>query len=189
MLNICQKYEFIFIIMSVSSPKKLKDQIHDAQNRSSGEMANRISDIYNSFMMMHVCHIYQIAYRTAMDTICSHPLSHHALSHWKYMLGCCSKVPCIAIPSHESDKYHSKTCPTNTFSCIKNGILMWISWPNYTRQKHLCCVIQCHKLQQNTKLYTRKEIFMMKKSISDFNTSFYIQEIEKYYFMCHMYAF
>ena len=159
MLNICQKYEFIFIIMSVSSPKKLKDQIHNAQNRSSGEMANRISDIYNSFMMMHVCHIYQIAYRTAMDTICSHPLSHHALSHWKYMLGCCSKVPCIAIPSHESDKYHSKTCPTNTFSCIKNGILMWISWPNYTRQKHLCCVIQCHKLQQPQN-YTQEKRFL-----------------------------
>ena len=50
----------------------------------------------------------------------------------------------------------------------------------------------CYTVPQTatiTKLYTRKEIFMMKKSISDFNTSFYIQEIEKYYFMCHMHAF
>ena len=47
--------------------------------------------------MTHGSHIYAKAYDMAQATMCAYPQSDHALLHWKCVLRCCAKCPCINI--------------------------------------------------------------------------------------------
>ena len=78
--------------------KKIKDQICNAQNRRSGEMMNNIFETYKNSVMPHGKHMLRIAYVMAISTICTYPLSKHALSHRKCVLRCCEKCTFVDLP-------------------------------------------------------------------------------------------
>ena len=78
--------------------------------------------------MPHERRIYAKAYDMAKATICTYPQSAHALPHWKCLLWCCSKYPCINIPDQETDNKYSETTPSIRFhiyhivgSCTAHG--------------------------------------------------------------------
>ena len=77
--------------------KKLKDQSQNSQSRRSDETAHHIYKTYKNTVMPHGIHIYAKASDMANGTMCTYPQSEHALSHWKYVLRCCSDCPCINI--------------------------------------------------------------------------------------------
>ena len=78
-------------------------------------MDSHIFETYKNNMIPHGHHIHQTASDMAMATMCTYPLTQHALQHWKYMFHCCSGYTRIAILSKESDNDHLKTCPTISF--------------------------------------------------------------------------
>ena len=102
--------------MACSLSEEIKDQSHNAQNRSSSEMTSFILETYNCYVIPHGRYIYQTASGMSMDTMCTYPSSQHALPHWKYVLCCCSNCD---IPSQESDKNHSKIFPGISFNTYK----------------------------------------------------------------------
>ena len=54
--------------------------------------------------MPHGCHIYAKSSDIAKAKICTYHQSDHELPHWKYVLRCCAKFPCINIPDQETYK-------------------------------------------------------------------------------------
>ena len=75
-------------------------------------MYSHIFETYKNNMMPHGRHIHQTEFDMAMATMCTYPLTQHALQHWKYMFHLCLRCTHIAILSKESDNDHLKTCPT-----------------------------------------------------------------------------
>ena len=65
--------------------------------------------------MPHGRNIYAKAYDMAKATMCTYPKSDHALPHWKYVLRCSAKCPCINIPDQETDNQYSETTPSIRF--------------------------------------------------------------------------
>ena len=59
--------------------EKLKDQIHNAQNRISGEMSNLILDTYKNSVMSLERHIHQTEYIMDMAITFAYPPSQHVL--------------------------------------------------------------------------------------------------------------
>ena len=51
--------------------------------------------------MTHGSHIYAKGYDMVKATMCEYPQSDHALQHWRYVLQCCTKFPCVNLPDQE----------------------------------------------------------------------------------------
>ena len=65
--------------------------------------------------MPHECHIYAKASDMANATMCAYPHYYHALTHWKCLLRCCSKCPCINLPDQETKKKYEETTTSIRF--------------------------------------------------------------------------
>ena len=123
--------------------------------------------------MTHGHHIYQTASELAMTRICSYPQSQHSSPHWKFVLCCCSKYPCIDISIKESDQHNLKICfhvyilvplcMVHVRCTPEGGGICWL-------------YLSVPALETNLKLYTRKEFVMTETSIYDYHTSFYIPD-------------
>ena len=86
--------------------KKLKDQSQNSQRRRSGEKSHHIYETYKNTVMPHGHHIYAKSSDMEKAKICTYPQSTHALPHWKCVLRCCDKCPCINLPDQKiDDKY------------------------------------------------------------------------------------
>ena len=44
--------------------------------------------------------------------MCEYPQSNHALPHYKCVLWCCAKFPCVKIPDQETDDQYYVTGPS-----------------------------------------------------------------------------
>ena len=116
----------------------------------------------------------------AKDTMRTYPQSDHALPHWKYVLRCCEKCPCIYLIYQETYNQYSETTPSIRFyiyhiigRCTTHGIIL-------LKDNNICYMCKQESSSYNsTKNFTRKEIVMMETTISHFNTSFYIIAIQK----------
>ena len=113
-------------------------------------------------------------------TICAYNQSDHALSYWKCVLRCCDDCPCINITDQETSNKYSETTPSIMFHiyhiiarCTAHGIIP-------LKDKKICHICkQESSSDESTKIYTRRELVMMEKTIYDFHTSFYIPAIQK----------
>ena len=76
---------------------RFKYQSCNAQNRSSGEMANSLFDICTNTVMPHENHMFQTASDMAMAKMCAYTSSKYALPHWKCVLIFCAKFPYIDL--------------------------------------------------------------------------------------------
>ena len=63
--------------------------------------------------------------------MCAYPQSNHALPHWKCVMQCCAKCPCVNITDQETDYQYSDTTPSLRFHiyhriacCTTHGRLM-----------------------------------------------------------------
>ena len=65
--------------------------------------------------MPHGSHIYAKASDMENATMCTYPQSDHSLPHWKCVLRCCDKCPCINIPDQYTDNQCSETTPSIRF--------------------------------------------------------------------------
>ena len=110
----------------VSIKKKLKCQSCNTQNRSYGEMANSLFDIYINTVIPHGKNMLQTASYTTMETMCSYPPSKYAIPHWKYFLRWCAQFTLIYLPSPQSDHQNSNVISTISF---------------YFYQQILCCTL------------------------------------------------
>ena len=129
--------------------------------------------------MPHGRHIYQTGYDVDMAKICAYPPSQHTLPHWKCVLRCCVNFPSIYLPVPESDWHHSNTYPSISFHVYSliSRCIVHVRHPLHEKKNfHLC--FQYPATMTPEKLYTRKEIVMMEKSIADFHTSLYIPAIQ-----------
>ena len=95
----------------------------------------------------------------------------------------CANCPRIYIPSQELDKNHYITRPMICFN-VYHLIAHFLLHGRCTLDKGKTCRLCLHDPASIpfAKLYTRKEIIMMEKSITEFNTSFYITAIKKLVF-------
>ena len=57
--------------------------------------------------MPHGRHNYAKAYDMAKATICGYPQSDHELTHWKFVMRCCSKYLSDNISDQETDDKYS----------------------------------------------------------------------------------
>ena len=123
--------------------------------------------------MPHGNHIYSKASDMANATMCTYPKSENALPHWKCVLQWCADFPCNNIPDQETDNQYSDTTPSIRFHvyhitarCTSHGIIPLKDKKIF----HMC--EQESSSDESTKIYTRKELFMMETTIYDFHTSF-----------------
>ena len=130
--------------------------------------------------MSHGCHIYAKSYDMAKATMCVYSQSDHALPHWKCVQLCCAKCPGNNLPDQETDDKHR-----NPSTSIIFHIYHMIARCTKHVRLPLTDNESCRKCQQDTasgqstKIYTRKELVMIEKTISNFHTSFYISKIQK----------
>ena len=125
-------------------------------------------------------HIYARSSDMEKATMRTYPQSDHALPHWKFLLRCCAKFPCIDLPDQETDHQYSETTTSIRFHvyhiigrCNDHGRIP-------LKDKKICYMCKQESSSDNsTKLYTRKELVMMKRKFSDFCTIFYIASIQK----------
>ena len=66
-------------------------------------------------MIPHGCHIYAKASDMENATMCTYTKSDHALPHWKCVLRCCAKCPCINLLDQETDNKYSETTASIRF--------------------------------------------------------------------------
>ena len=59
-------------------------------------------------MIPHGRHIYAKSSDTEKATMCTYIQSYHALPHWKIVLRCCAKCPCINLPDQEADNQYAE---------------------------------------------------------------------------------
>ena len=93
---------------------------------------------------------------------------------------CCAKCPNVNLPDQEIDYQYSDSSPSISFHvyhiiarCSTHGRIP------LNDKKHCRKCENNVASEQSTKVYTRKEIVMMEKTISNFYTSSYIPEIQK----------
>ena len=75
----------------------------------------RIYETYKNTVTPHGRHIYAKSYDMAKATVCANSQSDHALPHWKCVLRCCAKFPCINIPDQETDDKNPNPSPSISF--------------------------------------------------------------------------
>ena len=81
----------------------------------SGEISNQLFETYKNSVIPHGNHMSKIASDMAVEIFYEYPSSKYALPHWKCVMNCCAKCPCIDIPSPESDQHNSNVSPTIRF--------------------------------------------------------------------------
>ena len=125
-------------------------------------------------------HIYAKSYDMANATMCVYPQSDNLLPHWKCVLRCCAKCPCVDIPDQETDDRYSENSPSIRFQiyhiiarCKTNAMLL------LTDKKCFCKYKQDNASEQSTKIYTRKELVMMETNIYNFHKILLIPDIQK----------
>ena len=168
----------------------INDLSQNAQNRRSGEKANYLFETYKNSVIPHGRHIYAKSSDMDMDTIFSYPSSQHAFPHWKCVFHCCYSCPRIDLLDQESDRHHYNT-PNSIRFHIYHLITRCIVHVRRPLDENKMCRL-CFQDQATVspaKIYTRKDIVMIEKSISDFQTSFYIPEIQQSRFTFHTYTF
>ena len=111
----------------------------------------------------------------ANSTMCEYPQLDNELPHWKFVLRCCAKFPCVNISDQETYDQYSNTSLSIRFHiyhvishCTTHGRLP-------LNDKKVCCM--CKKYydsEKPTKIYTRKELVIMETIISNLHTIFYI---------------
>ena len=65
--------------------------------------------------MPHDRNIYAKASDMSMAKICAYPQLDHVLPHWKCVLRCCAKCPCVNITDQKPDEQYSDTTPSFPF--------------------------------------------------------------------------
>ena len=145
MLHICQKYEFIIIIMAWLLLKKPKDKIPNAQNRRSGGKANHIYETFKNTMIPHGYNICAKSYDMSKAKTCEYSQLDHALPHWKCVFQYCAQFQSIIIPDLETNHKHLNPSASFRFQiyhiiahCKKHGRIL------LTESK------LCRKCQQDT---------------------------------------
>ena len=130
--------------------------------------------------MPHGSHIYSKASYMEKATMCEYPQYDHALSHQKCVLRFCAKLPCINLPDQETYNQYSDTTPSIRFH-IYHIISCYIYHDLFPLKNNKICRMckQVSSSDKSTKIYTRKELAMMGKTIFDSRTSFYIPSIKK----------
>ena len=112
--------------------------------------------------------------------MCAYPQSDIALLHWKCVLKCCAKYPCVNLPDQETDDQYSETTPLTQFH-IYHLILQCTAHertPLNDRKLFFLCKHDCTS-EKSTKKYIKKELVIMETKIYNFHTSFYIPAIWK----------
>ena len=78
--------------------------------------------------MPHGRHIYSKAYGMVKATMGAYIYSDHALTHWKCVMRCCAKCPCVNITDQEINDEYSDTTTSIRFHiyhlilhCITRG--------------------------------------------------------------------
>ena len=86
---------------------------------------------YKNTVIPHGHHIYAKTYDMEKANIYAYPHSDHTLPHCTFVLRCCTKFPCVNLPSKETYDQYSKTTPSISFhiyyliSCFtKNGRIL-----------------------------------------------------------------
>ena len=92
--------------------RKLKYQILYAQNKRSVETVNHLFEAFKSYIVPRVNYMFKIASDMAMAKMCAYPSFKYSLPHWKYVMRCCAKCPCIDLPNPESDQHNPNVSPT-----------------------------------------------------------------------------
>ena len=112
--------------------------------------------------------------------MCAFSQSDHALPHWKCVWRCCAKFTSINIINQETYDQYPDNSPSIFFHiyhliarCTKHGRL------SLTNKESFGKCQQDTASGQKEYIYTRKELVMMEKTISNFHTSFHIPEIHK----------
>ena len=130
--------------------------------------------------MPHGCYIYSKASNMSKSKMCEYPQPYHSLSHWKCVLRCCKKFPCVNLPDQETYDQYSYTIPSISFHiyhiiarCTAHGRIPLNDKKVCRRYK------QDSTSEKSTNIYTIKELVMLVTTISNFHTSFYIIEIQK----------
>ena len=100
--------------------KQIKDRSHNRQNRRYGKISSHIYETYNNAVRPHSFHIFNTAVDMSMETIFSCNSEHYGIPHWKCVLRCFDKRPSIVLPSQESNKDTTITCPTILFHVYHN---------------------------------------------------------------------
>ena len=81
----------------------------------SGQPASRIYDIYKNSVIPHVCYIYKTSSGMYISTLRDFTSDKHALTHWKYLLGSCSKYTILVTPNQELNNKTQTMCPKIQF--------------------------------------------------------------------------
>ena len=134
--------------------------------------------------MPHGHNIYAKASDMAKAKMCAYPQSDNALPHWKCVFRCCDRFPSINLPDKETNDQYSSTIPSIIFHiyhiiarCTTHGGFL-------LNDRKICSKCKHDSVsEQSTKINTRKELVMIKTTISNFHTSFYIPEIQKLAFL------
>ena len=91
--------------------KHLRYRSCNVQNRRSGEISSCIFETYKNSVVPHGCHIYNTTADMSMAKMCTCTSKYHGLTHWKCVLCCCDRLSSILLPSQESIKDTTNTCP------------------------------------------------------------------------------
>ena len=172
MLYICQNYTFLITIMEWLV---LKDpNIKGRMLKTEGLVKkSRIYEAYKNTVMPHGRHIYANSSAMTKTKMCSYPHSDHALPHWKRVLKCCAKCPCVNITDQEKDDQYSDTSTSIRFH-IYHIIPRFTTHGRLPLNHRKICRMckQDSASQYPTKIYTIKELVTMETKISNFHTSF-----------------
>ena len=122
--------------------------------------------------------------------MCAYPRSYHALPNWKCVLWCCADFLCINISDQETDNQYSYTTPS-----IRFHIYHIISRCTYhgripLEEKQICYICEQESSSDgSTKIYTRKELVMMKIKILIFIPVYIYLPSKSWPFANHMCAY
>ena len=143
-------------------------------------MINRLFETYKYTLIPNGIHIYATKFDMDIATMCEYPPYQHGFPHWKCVLYCCANYPCIDIPVQELDRHQYNTSPSIIFHIYHLILRCAVHRRRSLDENKICCwCLQDTASVSHVKLYTRKELVIMEKYISDFHTSFYVPEIQK----------
>ena len=105
------------------------------------EYISVISETYKNTVMPHGRHIYANTSDMANTTICTYHQYEHAPPHWKCVLRCCAKCPCINLPNQKTKQKRKKQHPQLGFTFITSldVVLLMVEFHLKTK-KYVTCV-------------------------------------------------
>ena len=72
--------------------------MHKSKNKRYGETKDHIIETHSNDVVMNGSHIKKTSTDTIMETMFNFPYDIHNITHWKYVLRCCSKCTRLYIP-------------------------------------------------------------------------------------------